>query len=129
MPKTKTPAEQRAELQRELEENDKKIEALERKQEQLDHQMTRAKNTLSYMNAKERKARTHRLIQKGGMICDYAIHNPHRDGDVPNPHVHVLCPIRPLNENGEWGNKRRREYELDEDGNRLRDENGDYEND
>lgn len=60
-----------------------------------------------------------------GMICDYAIHNPHRD-DVPNPHVHVLCPIRPLNENGEWGNKRRREYELDENGERVRDENGDY---
>ena len=61
-----------------------------------------------------------------GMICDYAIHNPHRDGDVPNPHVHVLCPIRPLNENGEWGNKRRREYELDENGKRIRDENGNY---
>ena len=61
-----------------------------------------------------------------GMICDYAIHNPHRDGDVPNPHVHVLCPIRPLNENGKWGNKRRRAYALDEDGNRIRDENGDY---
>ena len=61
-----------------------------------------------------------------GMICDYAIHNPHRDGDVPNPHVHVLCPIRPLNENGEWGNKRRRAYALDEDGNSIRDENGDY---
>ena len=61
-----------------------------------------------------------------GMICDYAIHNPHRDSDVPNPHVHVLCPIRPLNENSEWGNKRRRAYALDEDGNRIRDENGDY---
>ena len=61
-----------------------------------------------------------------GMICDYAIHNPHRDGDVPNPHVHVLCPIRPLNKNGEWGNKRRRPYALDEDGNRIRDANGDY---
>ena len=60
-----------------------------------------------------------------GMICDYAIHNPHRD-DVPNPHVHVLCPIRPLTENGEWGNKRRREYELDENGKRVRDENGEY---
>lgn len=61
-----------------------------------------------------------------GMICDYAIHNPHRDGDVPNPHVHILCPIRPLNKDGTWGNKRRRVYELDKDGNRIRDENGDY---
>jgi hypothetical protein len=61
-----------------------------------------------------------------GMICDYAIHNPHRDDEVPNPHVHVLCPIRPLTEHGEWGNKRRRAYTLDEDGNRIRDDNGDY---
>ncbi len=55
MPKTKTPAEQRADLMRELDENEKKIAELEHQQEQLDHQMTRAKNTLSYMNAKERK--------------------------------------------------------------------------
>ena len=55
MPKMKMPAEQRAELMRELDENNKKIEELEHEQEQLDHQMTRAKNTLSYMNAKERK--------------------------------------------------------------------------
>jgi Tfp pilus assembly protein PilP len=61
-----------------------------------------------------------------GMICDYAIHDPHRDGEIPNPHVHVLCPIRPLTDRGEWGNKRRRAYALDKDGNRIRDDNGDY---
>ena len=72
MPNTKTPAEMKAELLREKEENEREIARLEHKQEQLDHQMTRAKNTLSYMNAKDRKARTHRLIQKGGVIEHHA---------------------------------------------------------
>lgn len=30
--------------------------------------MTRAKNTLSYLFAKERKARTHRLVQKSAIV-------------------------------------------------------------
>ena len=72
MPKTKTLAEQRAELMRELEENNKKIEELEHEQEQLDHQMIRAKNMISYLSAKERKDRTHRLVIKGGVIEHHA---------------------------------------------------------
>ena len=57
-----------------------------------------------------------------GMICDVAIHSPGRGpDDNPNPHVHVLVPMRPLNENGTWGAKQRREYILDENGNRIRD--------
>lgn len=68
MSKRKTPAEQRAELMREMEKNDQEIARLEHKQEQLDHQMTREKNTLAYLSAKERKARTHRLVQKGAII-------------------------------------------------------------
>lgn len=34
--------------------------------------------------------------------------------------------MRPLNPDGTWGQKQRREYLLDEDGNRIRDKNGDY---
>ena len=34
--------------------------------------------------------------------------------------------MRPLNLDGTWGQKQRREYLLDEDGNRIRDKNGDY---
>ncbi len=48
------------------------------------------------------------------------------DGGIPNPHFHVLCPIRPIEQNGKWGLKQRRVYELDEDGNRIRDANGKY---
>lgn len=37
-----------------------------------------------------------------------------------------MCPIRPLDEHGRWGNKQRREYLLDEHGNRIRDKAGNY---
>ena len=54
-----------------------------------------------------------------GMVVDFAVHQPDReDGGIPNPHFHVLCPIRPIEQNGKWGLKQRRVYELDEDGNR-----------
>ena len=54
-------------------------------------------------------------------------HLPDReDGGIPNPHFHVLCPIRPIEQNGKWGLKQRRVYELDEDGNRIRDANGKF---
>ena len=38
----------------------------------------------------------------------------------------VLCPIRPILPDGRWGSKQRREYVLDEHGERIRDEAGDY---
>lgn len=63
-----------------------------------------------------------------GMIVDYAIHEKDAGEDgIQNPHFHVLCPIRPLNPDGSWGNKQRREYILDEHGNRIPDGKGDYE--
>lgn len=63
-----------------------------------------------------------------GMIVDYAIHEKDAGEDcIQNPHFHVLCPIRPLNPDGSWGNKQRREYLLDEHGNRIPDGKGDYE--
>lgn len=62
-----------------------------------------------------------------GMVIDYAVHEPDvEDGGIPNPHFHVLCPIRPIEENGKWGAKQHRVYELDENGNRIRDEAGNY---
>jgi len=61
-----------------------------------------------------------------GMIADYAVHAPEKDGGITNPHFHVMCPIRPLNPDGSWGAKQKREYVLDEHGNRIRDGNGNY---
>jgi hypothetical protein len=60
-----------------------------------------------------------------GMVIDYALHEPDvEDGGIANPHFHVLCPIRPIEKDGTWGNKQRREYVLDEQGNRTLDEAG-----
>ena len=63
-----------------------------------------------------------------GMIVDYAIHEKDAGEDgIQNPHFHVLCPIRPLNPDGSWGNKQRRQYLLDEHGSRIPNGKGDYE--
>lgn len=62
-----------------------------------------------------------------GMVVDFAIHVPDTEpGGISNPHFHVMAPIRPIEENGKWGCKQHRVYELDEDGNRLLDDDGNY---
>ena len=58
-----------------------------------------------------------------GMIVDYAIHDPEKNGNS-NPHFHVMCPIRPLNDDGLWGTKQRREYLFDENNQPILDEAG-----
>lgn len=60
-----------------------------------------------------------------GMIADLSIHQPDKEkGGIQNPHFHILCPIRPVEQNGKWGYKQRRVYRLDENGNRIIGENG-----
>lgn len=54
-----------------------------------------------------------------GMCADFAIHDP--KGDVQNPHAHILLTMRPLNENGAWGDKQKKEYMLDASGNKIYD--------
>ncbi len=62
-----------------------------------------------------------------GMVVDFAVHQPDKeDGGIPNPHFHVMCPIRPIEPDGRWGNKQRRVYVLDEYRERIRDEAGNY---
>ena len=62
-----------------------------------------------------------------GMVVDFAVHQPDKeDGGISNPHFHVMCPIRPIEPDGKWGNKQRREYVLDEHGERILDEAGNY---
>ena len=48
-----------------------------------------------------------------GMIADFTVHHPDKDGGIANPHFHVMCPIRPLNPDGTWGAKQRRVYRAD----------------
>ena len=62
-----------------------------------------------------------------GMTVDVAFHEKEtEDGGIPNPHFHFLCPMRPMNPDGTWGFKQRRVYRLDENGNRIRDQNGKF---
>ena len=62
-----------------------------------------------------------------GMVVDFAVHSPDKeDGGISNPHFPVMCPIRPIEPDGKWGNKQRREYVLDEHGERTLDEAGNY---
>ena len=55
-------------------------------------------------------------ITEQGYACTYAIHT---DKENHNPHAHILIANRPLNEKGEWSAKSRKEYALDEHGNRI----------
>ena len=55
-----------------------------------------------------------------GMCADFAIH----DKGTGNPHVHIMLTLRPLKENGQWGAKCRKAYDLDENGQRIPDGKG-----
>ena len=57
-----------------------------------------------------------------GMCVDFAIH----DTDSGNPHCHIMLTMRPLNERGTWTAKSKKEYDLDENGERIRLPSGRY---
>ncbi|NLS63157.1 MobQ family relaxase [Lactiplantibacillus plantarum] len=50
-----------------------------------------------------------------GMVADVAIHRDHPD----NPHAHVMLTNRPFNSDGTWGIKSKKQYILDENGNKT----------
>ena len=52
-----------------------------------------------------------------GMVADVCMHDPDPPGH--NPHVHVLLTMRSLDENGRWMQKATKEYDLDENGERI----------
>lgn len=55
-------------------------------------------------------------ITSRNYACTYAIHS---DQEENNPHAHVLIANRQINEKGEWSSKRKMEYVLDENGERI----------
>ena len=59
---------------------------------------------------------------KVGMCADIALHDKN-DG---NPHCHILLTMRPLNEDTTWGGKSKKEYILDENGEKVKLKNGNY---
>ncbi|OFK81113.1 MobQ family relaxase [Peptoniphilus sp. HMSC062D09] len=60
---------------------------------------------------------------KGGMIVDLAIHDESREGNQ-NIHAHIMTIVRPINEDGTWGQKSKKEYILDEKGEKILNKNG-----
>ena len=54
-----------------------------------------------------------------GMCADVCIHNPNRE--QKNIHAHIMLTMRPFNENGTWGDKQKKEYLLDKNGNKIYD--------
>ena len=57
-----------------------------------------------------------------GMCADIALHDKN-DG---NPHAHILLTMRSLNEDKTWGAKSKKEYILDENGEKVKLKNGNY---
>ena len=57
-----------------------------------------------------------------GMIADFNLH----DTGGGNPHAHVLLTMRPLDEKGAWLPKSKKEYVLDENGEKIRLPSGRY---
>ena len=54
-----------------------------------------------------------------GMCADWAIHDSENDKGQRNLHIHVLLTMRPLTENGKWGVKQKKIYDLDENGKKV----------
>ena len=57
-----------------------------------------------------------------GMCVDFVIH----DTNSGNPHCHIMLTMRPLDERGAWAAKSKKEYDLDENGERIRLPSGRY---
>ena len=57
-----------------------------------------------------------------GMIADFNLH----DTGGGNPHTHILLTMRPLDEKGSWLPKSKKEYVLDENGEKIRLPSGRY---
>lgn len=74
-----------------------------------------------------------------GMCADFSIHAGHihdkKDEVYPfqdltirkeNPHAHIMLTVRPINKDGTWGEKSRKEYILDRNGNREKTAKGNW---
>ena len=57
-----------------------------------------------------------------GMCADFNIH----DTGNGNPHAHILLAMRPMDEQGKWLPKSKKEYVLDENGERIRLPSGNF---
>ena len=79
------------------------------------------------LSLEENKELIRKFIQENfvskGMIVDLAIHQGNDEGNG-NIHAHIMTTVRPLNQDGTWGAKSKKEYLLDEQGNKILGKNG-----
>lgn len=61
-----------------------------------------------------------------GMIADCNIHNPMASDHEEQPHAHILLTLREIDEKGNWKPKCRKEYILDENGEKIKLKSGNY---
>ena len=145
---TKPREKNREELQAEIEDGKKKIRQFENREKMLRQKLSKEeRRTRSHRlivrgavfesivpEAKdmtdEEAAALLRLVREycssqfvsRGMCVDFAIH----DTDSGNPHCHIMLTMRPLDERGAWAAKSKKEYDLDENGERIRLPSGRY---
>ena len=60
------------------------------------------------------------------MIADCNIHNPLASDNEEQPHVHILLTLREIDSEGKWKPKCRKEYILDENGEKIKLKSGNY---
>lgn len=61
-----------------------------------------------------------------GMIADCNIHNPIASDNEEQPHAHILLTLREIDEQGNWKAKSKKEYILDENGEKIKLKRGNY---
>jgi len=74
----------------------------------------------------QNKSLVHDYIKRNfvyaGICADVCIH----DTGNGNPHAHIMLTMRPIEKNGEWGAKAKKEYILDDSGERVRLKSGEF---
>ena len=60
------------------------------------------------------------------MIADCNIHNPTASDNEEQPHAHILLTLREIDEQGNWKAKSKKEYILDENGEKIKLKSGNY---
>lgn len=71
-------------------------------------------NELTFEQGRELVKEFAQSLADEGMCVDMAIH--WKDG---NHHAHIMGTTRPIKENGEWGQKEKKAYKLDENGQKI----------
>lgn len=92
-----------------------KIEKAKNSQLAREIELALPKELLEEQNIALVKAYCQKYFVSVGMCADICIHDK---GDG-NPHAHIMLTMRPFEQDGNWGAKSKKEYILDENGERI----------